>query len=156
MARKQYTLCIPVVGGRVLLGLKKTGDLGQGLINAFGGKVNQGETIEAAAARELEEEVGITPVALDYRGVLEFTFADEDRIVEMHIFTVSAFTGEPQESNEMRPEWFSLTAVPFDRMWPADQRWLPLVLEGKKIRGQFHYSNRNDRAILHHTVEVLT
>lgn len=155
MAKKQYTLCVPVAGERVLLGLKKEGDLGRGLINAFGGKVNEGETIEAAAVRELEEEVGIIATAYEYRGVLEFTFADEDRIVEMHIFIVSTFTGQPGESNEMQPEWFTIGAVPYDRMWPADEHWLPLVLEGKKVQGQFHYNNRDERKLLRHTVEVV-
>ena len=156
MAKKIFTLCVPVVADRVLLGHKKQGDLGQGLINAFGGKVKEGETIEDAAARELEEEVKVIAVTLDHRGVLEFTFANEDLIVEMHIFIVPAFTGEPQESNEMRPEWFSLDVVPYSQMWPADQHWLPLVLEGKKIRGQFHYNNRADRELLRHTIEVVT
>eukprot|EP00051_Salpingoeca_urceolata_P006046 m.80347 g.80347 ORF g.80347 m.80347 type:complete len:91 (+) comp14659_c1_seq3:1046-1318(+) len=40
--------------GRVLLGLKKRG-FGQGKLNGFGGKVEAGETVAEAAARELEE-----------------------------------------------------------------------------------------------------
>lgn len=35
------------------------------------------------------------------------------------VFTSHGFTGQPQESDEMRPEWFeaSMDAIPFDQMW---------------------------------------
>ena len=52
------TLVIINDGERVLLGMKKRG-FGQGRWNGFGGKVAPGETIDAAASRELREEAGI-------------------------------------------------------------------------------------------------
>ena len=52
------TLCIPIKENGVLLGLKKRG-FGSGRWNGFGGKVEEGETIEQATLRELDEEVGI-------------------------------------------------------------------------------------------------
>ncbi|MEJ2212436.1 MAG: NUDIX domain-containing protein, partial [Anaerolineae bacterium] len=49
------------LGGRpprqVLLGLKRVG-FGAGKLTGIGGKVEPGEEVAAAAARELEEEVG--------------------------------------------------------------------------------------------------
>ena len=56
-------------GSRVLLGLKRRG-FGAGKYNGFGGKLEQGETMRACAARELEEESGlrVAPTALTRRG----------------------------------------------------------------------------------------
>jgi len=48
--------------------------------------------------------------------------------------------GEPRESDEMVPLWFQIAAVPYDRMWPDLQEWLPHVLEQHKslrFRGYF-------------------
>jgi len=37
----------------------------------------------------------------------------------------------------MRPEWFPLDAIPYDKMWIDDKHWLPHVLEGKYVEGKF-------------------
>lgn len=58
MKKKVLTLCIIHDHPRVLLGLKKRG-FGIGRWNGFGGKVEPGETVEAAAKREVLEEAGI-------------------------------------------------------------------------------------------------
>jgi len=42
--------------------------------NGFGGKVEPGETVEAAAMRELQEEAMVTTTQVERRGVLIFTF----------------------------------------------------------------------------------
>lgn len=71
--KKQLTLCIIHQDERVLLGMKKRG-LGEGRWNGFGGKVERGETIEAATVREIYEESGVTVAELDKVGVLDFEF----------------------------------------------------------------------------------
>ena len=50
LLRKVYTLTVIRDKGKLLLGYKKRG-FGTGKINGFGGKVEQGETIMAAAIR---------------------------------------------------------------------------------------------------------
>ena len=47
---KLYTLAFVLDAGRILLGMKKRG-FGAGRWNGFGGKVDPGESIEAAAKR---------------------------------------------------------------------------------------------------------
>ena len=61
-------------GKRVLLGLKKRG-FGEGNWNGFGGKKEDGETLRKCAARELEEESGLTVKEenLKRKGILHFT-----------------------------------------------------------------------------------
>lgn len=56
--KKVLTLCIVHQNSKVLLVMKKRG-FGSGRWNGFGGKVSLEETIEAAAKRELKEEVDI-------------------------------------------------------------------------------------------------
>ena len=50
MPNKLLTLCLITKGDDVLLGMKKRG-FGEGLWNGFGGKVSEGETIDAAGRR---------------------------------------------------------------------------------------------------------
>lgn len=130
------TLCIIYQHPRILLGMKKLG-LGQGRWNGFGGKVTEGEIIEAAAKREVEEEAGIKIKNLEKIGIIDFKSKGKTEISEVHIFKSDKFTGEPTESEEMRPKWFHIDEIPFKEMWPSDTYWWPLFLKGRKFKGKF-------------------
>lgn len=134
--KKLLTLCIIHKHPRVLLGMKKRG-FGEGRWNGFGGKVNKDESIEMAARRELQEEAGIEAGNLEKRGVIEFEFNGNPEILEVHIFHSSDFSGDPQESEEMKPDWFDVDKIPFEKMWPDDKYWFPLFIAGKKFKGKF-------------------
>ncbi|MFA7302559.1 MAG: 8-oxo-dGTP diphosphatase [Candidatus Paceibacterota bacterium] len=134
--KKIMTLCMVCGEGKILLGLKKRG-FAEGSWNGFGGKVEEGESIEVAALREVEEEAGIVPTAMQKVGILEFSFESDPKVFEVHIFKVSSFTGEPSESEEMRPEWFDLREIPFSQMWSSDEYWFPLMLADKLFSGSF-------------------
>lgn len=134
--RKIMTLCLIHEHPRVLLAMKKRG-FGVGRWNGFGGKVNEGETIEEAARREVLEESGLEVTALEERGVLDFEFQNDPKILEVHIFKVERFTGDLRETEEMRPKWFDVSEIPFALMWSDDIYWLPLFLAGKRFRGRF-------------------
>ncbi len=133
---KQLTLVIVTQNNRVLLGMKKRG-FGAGRYNGFGGKVELGESIEAAASRELHEEVGLIASHLMSVGQLQFAFADDAPDLLVHLFVVTAYTGEVIESEEMKPEWFGFDDVPYDEMWPDDRYWLPAILDGNVCKGRF-------------------
>lgn len=136
----------------MLLGMKKRG-FGAGRWNGFGGKLHEGETLEQAAVRETEEEVAITPRDLEERGVLEFTFEHNPELLEVHVFKAGNWAGEPQETEEMRPEWFKIKQIPYDEMWADDKIWLPLFLEGKQFKGRFLF-DENDQ-ILSQKLQIL-
>jgi len=134
--RKLLTLTIIHKHPKVLLGMKKRG-FGAGRWNGFGGKVDGEESIEDAAKREVREEAGIEPSDIEKVGVLDFEFKGNPEILEVHIFRAKDFSGEPTESEEMRPQWFTLEEIPFVDMWPDDIHWIPLFLQGKKFKGRF-------------------
>lgn len=135
--KKIMTLCLIVKDDKVLLGMKKRG-FGVGKWNGFGGKVELSETIEEAAKRETLEECGVVVRSMEQMAVNEFQFDHKmEEILEVHVFRVDAFDGEPMETEEMRPQWFDLSDIPYDTMWTDDRYWLSLFLEGKKLRTRF-------------------
>lgn len=140
--KKILTLCIVQKGDKVLLGMKKRG-LGQGKWNGFGGKLKEGEGLVDAMKREVQEEVGISLGEFEEQGVLEFEFFHNPEILEVHVFKALDFEGEPQETEEMRPCWFSINEIPFDLMWPDDRYWFHLLLKGKRFKGKFLFKDQD-------------
>ncbi|KAI8048055.1 NUDIX hydrolase domain-like protein [Gilbertella persicaria] len=124
---------------KILLGMKKRG-FGAGKFNGFGGKVEKGETIEQGAKRELMEECEIEAIDLEQKGLLAFTFENDPVALETHIFITRSFLGEPKETEEMKPQWFSFQDIPFDQMWTDDRYWFPFLLDNKTFAGHFHFA----------------
>jgi 8-oxo-dGTP diphosphatase len=130
----------------VLLGHKKTG-LGQGKIVGLSGHVEPGESPAEAAAREAEEESGVTVsrAALSEAAQLTFLFpAQPSWDMDVAVFTCAEWSGEPAETDEVRPQWFPVADLPFDQMWDDVPRWLPRVLSGERLRAVFRYADDNE------------
>lgn len=127
----------------ILLAMKKR-RFGAGWWNGVGGKVDEGETIKQAATREAKEEIEVEIEDLDKVGELDFEFlSDSDSNQKMHIFLVRSWSGEPEETEEMRPRWFKVGDIPFNKMWPDDPYWLPKVLDGDKVKGKFSFGENH-------------
>lgn len=130
-------------GLEVLLGYKRRG-LGLGRVVGIGGKVEPGETVPAAAVREIEEETGLRVDAADLEpaGVLDYLFpsrpADSQR---SHVFTCRRWEGEPVETEEIVPAWFAASDIPFARMWDDAARWLPDVLLGGTVDATYTFGD---------------
>jgi 8-oxo-dGTP diphosphatase len=129
------TILFIVKDGRILLIEKKRG-LGAGKINGPGGKIDPGETALAAAIRETEEELHITPHAPRKLGELRFSMSDCPDIL-CHVYRSDDFTGTPTETDEAAPVWTPLDQIPYHRMWEDDQHWLPLLLNEQPFLGCF-------------------
>jgi len=144
---KKLTLCLIHQDSKILLGLKKRG-FGKGRWNGFGGKLNEEETIEEAAKRELKEEAGIHANEIEKKGIIKFEFQSDVEDFEIHIFHVTNFEGEPTESEEMKPQWFNTEDIPYEEMWADDKHWVPLFLEGKKFKGTFVFDGEKENNII--------
>jgi 8-oxo-dGTP diphosphatase len=119
----------------VLLGLKKAG-FGTGKWVGLGGHIEEGEKPERAAVREVQEESGLLVPAdsLQHMASIEFRFPARpawDQTAE--VFVTSVYQGEPEESDEIAPRWFSERELPLAKMWDDAKYWLPLVLAGEHI-----------------------
>ncbi len=135
--RERANLCFIVKDGRILLIRKKRG-LGAGKVNGPGGKIEAGETAMQAAIRETQEEIGVTPLGLEERGVLHFEFADGYSL-QCVVFQAGDLEGEPIETEEAAPFWKPLDSIPYDEMWEDDKHWLPLMLSGQKFAAYFEF-----------------
>ncbi|MFA7319684.1 MAG: 8-oxo-dGTP diphosphatase [Parcubacteria group bacterium] len=142
MTKLITTLCVVHQGDRILIGMKKRG-FGAGRWNGFGGKVGKDEMIEEAAVRETREEAGIEILDSEKIGVIDFEFQTNGERIEVNIFKSKNFSGEPSESEEMRPQWFDVDKIPFEKMWPDDRFWMPLFLAGKKFTGRFVFGEKD-------------
>jgi 8-oxo-dGTP diphosphatase len=123
---------------RVLLIRKKRG-LGAGKINGPGGKIDPGETSEACAIRETQEELGVTALNPAKHGELWFQFVD-GLCLHVDVFRATQWEGLPVETAEAVPLWTCLSELPFQEMWADDRYWLAEVLvEKKHFIGKFHF-----------------
>lgn len=130
-------LCFVIESGRVLLIEKKSG-FGRGKINGPGGKIDPGETALAAAVRETQEEVCVTPTDLSEAGELRFQFAD-GYAMRCRVFRAEGHTGTPAETAEANPFWADEKALPFDAMWQDDRHWFPHLLERRPFLACFAF-----------------
>ncbi|MDA3815285.1 MAG: 8-oxo-dGTP diphosphatase [Patescibacteria group bacterium] len=143
--KKITTLCIIHEGQKVLLGMKKKG-FGKGRWNGFGGKVNPNETIEECVRREMREESGLDIPIENFEkiGIIKFSFKEIPDILENHFFKVKKFSGNPIETDEMKPKWFHVDEIPLSQMWPDDVYWMPLFLVDQKFKGEFRFDSPSD------------
>jgi mutator protein MutT len=96
-------------GGRILLGRRvPTKRVCPEMWDVPGGHCEDGESFEHTLARELAEEIGVTPTGMALLGTV--SFMDEGRPVALHIYRVDAWAGEPMLMNDEHTElrWFSI------------------------------------------------
>lgn len=154
MKRIETTLLLLRKDNQILLALKKKG-FGEGKYNGVGGKLELGETPEQAMIREAEEEISITPIHYEKVGENEYSEFIKDEPVNLvfHLYVTYSWLGEPKETEEMKPFWFDIDKIPYNKMFSADIYWLPQVLEGKKIKGYFEF-DRAWKLISHDVTEM--
>lgn len=135
MNQKQTTLLYIIKNNQILLAEKKRG-FGVGKINGVGGKIEPGESIEQAMIRETQEEIGVTPINSQHLATITFQFGAGELTQETtSIFIANDYEGEIIETEEMRPTWYNLNELPYDKMFAADKIWLPEIIKGKKFNG---------------------
>ena len=134
-AKDPETLVFVIQNGKILLIDKKTG-LGKGKVNGPGGKVEKGESPEACAIRECQEELGITVSNLQYCGQHRFQFVDGYSI-HVWVYQTEEYTWLPSESIEAKPLWVNLDKIPYEKMWEDDKLWLPMLLRGERFQGRW-------------------
>jgi len=129
---KKTTLWFVIKNGKIMLAMKKRW-FGAGLYNGVGWKLEKWETIEQWMIREANEEIWINIKELEKIWVLHFYFDEnKDWNQSVHTFFIKSFTWKIEESEEMKPYWFDLDKIPYDKMWEDDKIWLPEVLNWER------------------------
>ena len=131
---------------QILLGMKKRG-FGSGKWNGFGGKVNPNESVKDGAIRELEEESNVKAPSEHVKklGELDFFFLrNPEWNQKVHLFMSNKWEGEPIESEEMLPQWFTFNEIPFEKMWADDPHWLPKILNNENVFAEFTFGEDNE------------
>lgn len=110
------------------------------------------------AARELQEETGLIVNTEDLHSVgrIEYEHRLEHGKVlslQVHIFQTRCFTGCLVETEEMRPQWFRESEVPYTEMWPDDKEWYPLLFSDKKFNASILFEGYDQ--ILSQNINVI-
>ena len=136
----ETTLCLLKKDDSILLAMKKRG-FGAGKYNGVGGKLEKNETPEQAMIREANEEIAVSPTKYEKVAVINFDeyYKGNKENVTFHLYLVYEWEGTPTESDEMNPKWFKTSEIPYEQMLPDDKYWLPLILDGKKIKAYFEF-----------------
>jgi mutator protein MutT len=145
MSKYTHTLLFLLNDQQILLAIKKKHGLGTGRWNGVGGKIEKNETLQQAAIRETQEEIDVTPINVKMVAGLNFREFHEgkEKHLNVAVFFCDKWQGEPSESDEMKPQWFDRRLIPFDKMWPDDQHWLPLVLNNRLVKASFEIDENN-------------
>ncbi len=152
---KQGVVFVPAVvcyfkkDDEVLLGLRKKVSLGLGenLIAGIGGKIGdqlefQDETPEEALIREVKEEIGVTITQFKKVGRVRFIYQDKPKWQQdVQVYIVEGWKGDPQETDFVKPLWFSITQLPTSKMWEDNTYWIPKVLAGENVDAIFLLDN---------------
>lgn len=138
---KLTNLGIVIKDSKILLCMKKRW-FWAWLLNSAWWKLEACESMEDCMIRELKEETNIDVKKewLDFAWILFFHFPfNPDWSNECHLFRINDFSWVPEETEEMKPEWFDLDNIPYEKMWKDDPIWLPRIIDWEYIEYEISF-----------------
>ncbi|AMB85970.1 hypothetical protein AWM79_11930 [Pseudomonas agarici] len=119
------------IDGRILIARRADSQHQGGLWEFPGGKVEEGETVLAALARELREELGI--VVITARPLIKVRHDYPDKAVLLDVWEVSAFTGEPHGAEGQPLAWVTRRELA-DYQFPAANQ---AIIAAARLPGEY-------------------
>ncbi|MDQ3098262.1 MAG: NUDIX domain-containing protein [bacterium] len=112
----------------------------QGILISIGGKLEDGESPEACAKRELFEEAHVVANKLTLKAVLHFrsfgTMLDD---WTNFVFVCDDFSGEPQPGNEGHFVWVHKEEISSANVYPGDKIFLSKIFDLNFLVIDFKY-----------------
>lgn len=99
----------------------------QGMYLPLGGKVENGESIDACAIREVIEEAGVHMRTLQFKAVHYIRQLDDDPHHDdwiIFMYVCNDFSGIPQAGNEGHLDWVSLEGTAHKPLYGSDRKHL--------------------------------
>ena len=158
----EATLGFLVKDGKVWLAVK-TRNIGKDRWNGYGGGIEpEDKSVLYCLKREIlkECEVEIDDKSTEEVALIDFHNTKSDGeifVCKVHVFIIKEWTGIPKESEEMAtPTEFEMNNLPFDKMMLADREWLPIILTGKKLVGEYHYGPFQKELLKEGKIKIVT
>lgn len=120
-------------GRRVLIAERPAGKHMAGRWEFPGGKVGPGESDLEALRRELREELGVSMEAA--RHCLTLSHAYDDRTVELSMWIVERYRGEPRELDGQRLKWVPVERLPAEDILEADRPFIEALARSEGSAG---------------------
>ena len=129
---KQTTLCYLERDGCYLMlhRIRKAHDENHDKWIGVGGKLEDRESPEDCARREVLEETGLTLTDWRYCGLITFV-SDRWETEYMHLFHATGFTGALRDCDEGVLEWVPVEQVNALPTWEGDKIFLALMQQGR-------------------------
>jgi 8-oxo-dGTP pyrophosphatase MutT (NUDIX family) len=132
---KRLTVVFPIFEDEVLMGKQASGKKMPGIRNGYGGKCEDGESLEDCAVRELGEEIGLEIASKDlhYFGRV----IEGDKVVYFYVVKLSKKI-RPEDNTEMVDNrWFKITDY---------ETYVPEMLPGCLIQmeNMHHFLSHNE------------
>ena len=113
--------------GRVLIAERPAGKHMAGRWEFPGGKVAEGESETDALTRELEEELGIQ--VIEAQPMMRLTHRYPDRTVELSMWRVERYRGEPRSLDGQRLKWVERTRLAGEDILEADRPFVAALVQ---------------------------
>lgn len=98
--------CYLIKDDKIVVTKYKKGNKKEGYYDIPGGKIEEGETPEQTAIREMKEETGLKVENLKYKGNMIIEYPN--RIFDFDVFITNESEGETQEFEENTSEWIDI------------------------------------------------
>ena len=116
-------------GGWVLLAQRPVGKHLAGMWEFPGGKIEAGETPEAALTRELGEEIGV--IVLHATPLIQVPYRSVGRELLLDAWMVDQWNGEPRSLEGQALQWLLPAQIDPATLTPADGPILQALLAGR-------------------------
>lgn len=141
---KLSTLCYVKNDHKTLMlhRVKKENDIHEGKWVGLGGKVENGESPEECAIREVKEESGLLINAPVLKGVLTFPKFKNQEDWYVFLYVAYSFSGELSECDEGILKWIDDSALFELNLWEGDQIFLKYLEKEGIFSGKFVYEEK--------------